>query len=341
MNAQTNRSASVLCFGSFEVDLHNDELRKHGMRVKLQDQPFHILEILLERQGNVVTRDELRERLWPADIFVDFDHSLNTAINKLRNALDDSAERPRYIETLPRRGYRFVAPVAGPVENTTSGSSVRAAPASPGSVAAAARLEQTSKWTPGSVSPQKGIRAGILIPIVLLLAAAVGEPGKPPTFASGAPRIESLAVLPFENLSACAGQDSMVDVVTESLIAQLAMKTPLRVASRTSVLQYKGVYKPLPVIARELNVDAIVTGTLQCSGRRVHISVQLLHGPSDYHLWANEYERDVGDVLDFEAEVVQVISADIGDQILRQKKERPARRNPAHLGGSGVHRAEP
>src|SRR5258707_15583033 len=104
----------ILCFGSFEVDVVSGELRRQGLKIRLQDQPFRLLVLLLDRAGDVVTRDEVRETLWPADTYVDFDHSLNTAVRKLREALGDSAETPRYVETLARRGYRFVAPVAEP-----------------------------------------------------------------------------------------------------------------------------------------------------------------------------------------------------------------------------------
>src|SRR5258706_11308810 len=107
------RSRSILRFGTFEVDVRAGELRKQGVRIKLQEQPFHVLTILLQRPDEVVTREELRSGNWPADTFVDFDNSLNTAINKLREALGDSADSPRFIETLPRRGYRFIAPVTG------------------------------------------------------------------------------------------------------------------------------------------------------------------------------------------------------------------------------------
>jgi len=227
-------------FGVFEVDLRAGELRKHGAKVRLQEQPLQILQMLLEHPGDVITREELQRRIWPADIFVDFDHGLNNAVKRLREALADSAETPRYIETLPRKGYRFIGTL--------------------------------------TASPR---------------------------------RVESLAVLPLENLSGDLEQEYFADGMTEALITVLAKIGALRVASRTSAMQYKGIRKPLREIARELGVDAIVEGTVQRSGERLRISAQLLHAPTDTHLWAESYDRDLRDVLALQSEVAQAIAREI------------------------------
>src|SRR5438445_5802934 len=227
-------------FGAFELDQDAGELRKQGTRMKLQEQPLQMLQVLLQRPGEVVTREELQQKIWPSDTFVDFDHGINNAIKRLREALGDTAETPRYVETLPRRGYRFI----GKIE-------------------------------------------------------------------CNAPRMRSLAVLPLENLSRDPQQEYFAEGLTEALITTLAKIGELRVVSRTSAMLYKGVRKPLREIARELEVDAIVEGTVLRAGRRVRITAQLIDAPKEMHLWAESYERDLRDVLALQAEVAQAIAREI------------------------------
>lgn len=245
-------------FGAFEFSLKTGELRKGGIRIKLPDQSAEILAALLERPGELVMRDELREKLWPADTFVDFDHGLNNATNRLREALGDSAEEPRFVETLPRRGYRFIAP-----------------------------LERC---------------------------------GREPIL----PRIGSLAVLPLENLTGDAAQEYFVDGMTDALITRLAQIGALRVISRTSVMHFKGTYKKLPEIARELNVDAVVEGTVARSGPRVRITAQLVDARTDQHLWAREYERNLTDILLLQAEVASAIANEVQVRLTPQERARLA-----------------
>ena len=244
------RSGRRVRFGQFEMDEHAGELRKEGIKVRLQEQPLQILQILLEHPGEVVTREELRKRVWPTDTFVDFDHGINNAIKRLREVLGDTAETPRFIETLPRRGYRFVE----------------------------------------RVQPKEG-------------------------------SIQSLAVLPLENLSRDPEQEYFADGLTEALITGLAKISALRVISRTSAMQYKGVRnKSVREIARELGVDGIVEGTLQRSGDRVCISAQLINASTDTHLWAERYERDLRDILALQSEVARAIAEEI--QIKLTPRER-------------------
>jgi TolB-like protein len=255
----TSRSLGpqVVCFGVYEADLRSGELRKQGLRVRLPEQPFQVLAILLEHPGEVVTRESLQKRLWPGGTFVDFEQGLNAAVKRLREVLDDSAETPRLIETLPRRGYRFI-----------------------GSVAA--------------------------------------KPG----------RIESLAVLPLENLSGDAQQDYFAEGMTEALITSLAKIGALRVVSRTSVMQYKGVRKSLRDIAGELQVDGVVEGTVQRSGERLRISAQLIHAPTDTHLWAESYDRDLRDVLALQAEVARAIAREVQVKLTPLDQARIAQAHP-------------
>lgn len=231
----------VIQFGVFQVDLSAGELRKHGIRVRLQEQPFQVLQLLLERCGEVVTREDLRQRLWPSNTFVDFDHGLNNAIKRLREALCDLPESPAYVETVARRGYRFI----------------------------------------GSI------------------------------ISGAASRIGSLAVLPLDNLSRDPEQEYLADGLTEALITSLTKIGALRVVSRTSAMQYKGVHRSVREIARELHVDGIVEGTVLRSGDRVRISAQLVDAASEQHLWAESYDRDLRDVLSLQSEVARAIAREI------------------------------
>lgn len=231
-------------FGIFEVDLASGELRKQGVRIKLQEEPFQALVALIEHPGEVLTREELQQRLWPAGTFVDFDRGLNKAINRLREALGDDADNPRFIETLPQRGYRFLAQVE----------TLPAAPA----------LLETPENTTG-IPPMKrrgllAIAGGlIVVPILSVGYRLLRSPSR---------RIESIAVLPLENVSGNPAQEYFSDGMTDELIGELAQISSLRVISRTSTMQYKGgARKSLPAIARELNVDAIVEGTVAQFGQ--------------------------------------------------------------------------
>jgi len=251
----------VLRFGPFEFEIANGLLRKLGKPVQLQPQPAKILALLISRPTKVITREELRQEIWGQDTFVDFEHNLNFSVRQIRAALHDHAEKPRFIETLPRRGYRFIAAV-----------------------------EQ--------VLPEADHR------------------------------IQSLAVLPLENLSQDPEQEYFADGVTDELITELAKIRALRVISRTSVQQFKRVRKPLREIARRLNVDAVVEGTILRWGNRVRITAQLIDVRREEHLWAESYERDLGDVLRLQAEVAQAISGQIHITLRAEEqcRMRPVRR---------------
>jgi TolB-like protein/Tfp pilus assembly protein PilF len=258
---------TVVRFGPFEADLRAGELRKHGVKLKLVGQPFEVLAMLLECPGQLVMREELRARLWPTDTFVDFDHSLNAAVNKLRDALNDSAEKPNYVETLPRRGYRFISAVG--LHDSQN------------------LLEKPSS-----------------------------------------PKIQSLVVLPLENLSKDPEEEYFTDGMTDQLITNLAQIDALRVISRTSAMRYKGTKKSLPEIARELHVDGVVEGAVMWVAGRVRISAQLIEAPTDHHLWAASYERDLRDVLSIQEEVTRAIVSEIRVKLTAQEQARLANRHP-------------
>ena len=309
--ALETRSQEILRFGTFEVDVRAGELRKQGKRIKLQDQPFHVLTVLLQRPGEVVTREELRNQNWPPDTFVDFDNSLNTAINKLREALGDSADNPRFIETLPRRGYRFIAPVSGIDDGAATPDKDKG-----GYVRESLRR---SRWIVAVVS--LAVLAATLFAFNAFRARerVLNDVRVPP--------IQSLAVLPLTNLSGDPAQEYFSDGMTDALITELAQLGSLKVISRTSSMRFRRTDKSLPEIARELNVDGIVEGTVQRSGDRVRITAQLIQGSSDKHLWANTYERDLRDVLALQDEVAHAIANAIRVKVTTQDQiTRDARR---------------
>jgi TolB-like protein/Tfp pilus assembly protein PilF len=256
----------VLRFDVFELDVRVGELRKRGTKVRLQGQPLQVLGALLKRPGDLVTREELRAEIWPADTFVDFDHSLHNAIARIRETLGDSAGTPRYIETLPRRGYRFIK-----------------------------RVDEVKPEA--SMSPLRHKRDG------------------------DAREIQSLAVLPLEDLSGEPGHEYFADGMTEALITCLAKIKALRVISRTSAMQYKGVRKSLSQIAGELNVDAVIEGSVLRSGERVRITAQLIHS-SDQHLWAESYERDFRDILSLQSEVARQVANEVRIILTPEERDR-------------------
>ncbi len=313
------RATSVVRFGTYEVSLQSGEVRKAGMRIKVQQQPMKLLQILLERPGEVVTREELRSRVSTDESFGDFDQAVNIAIGKLRSALGDSAENPRFIETLPKRGYRFIADVS------VADTDVR--PKKPES--AAGDWPGQERKTGSSDEPQSGglavapkrrpsprlIVAFTLVLSLLIIFVVLFRPrGRAPT------GIRSLAVLPLENLSGDASQNYFADGMTDELITDLAQISALRVISRTSVMVYKGAHKPLPQIARELNVDAVVEGTVLHSGDQVRITAQLIEASNDKHLWSQSYEGELRDTLALQSRVASAIADQIRINLTPQEQ---------------------
>lgn len=256
-------------FGSFEVNPSTGELRKQGMRIKLHEKPLQVLLALLEHPGQVVTRKEIQERLWPQETFVEFENGLNNAISRLREALGDTAESPRFVETVPRHGYRFLPEVSPAV----------------------------------SSSPASGYFRRWLLPILLGVGAALLF-GVLLRFALPRPRaIQSLAVLPFRTLGAGAAEEYFTDGMTDAVTTELAKVGVPKVISETSVAQFKDTKESVPEIARALSVDAIVEGAVLREGDEVRITVQLIRADTDRHVWAESYERPVKDILALQNEV--------------------------------------
>lgn len=316
---QTSFQARRIRFGPYEADLRSRELRKHGTKIRLQDQPFQVLAMLLERPGDLVTRDELRSRLWPQDTFVDFDVGLNTAIKRLRDALNEKAGVPRYIETLPRRGYRFiaavedVAPAASP-PILAAGQQIPPADRTPLQPSAEEKRLVPKLWASafafvGLVAVMLGLDAGGLRQRLI----SWSEP----------PRIRSVAVLPLENFTGDPAQEYFADGMTDALITDIAKIQSLRVISRTSVMRYKETHKPLAEIARDLNVDGVVEGSVARSGNRVRITAQLIQVANDRHVWAESYERDLQDVLKLQDDVARAIASQVQAEASPTRRTQP------------------
>ena len=292
-------------FGAFELDVRAGELHKDGLKIKLQGQPIEVLTALLEHPGEIVPREQLRQRLWPSDTFVDFEHNLNSAVKRLRDALGDSADNPRFIETLPRHGYRFISPVA----------------------------EQMQPFS----RRQFRIRALWIAPlamatiVALVVGLNMGE-WRHRLFsrALGAP-IQSLAVLPLENLSGSPEEEYFADGMTEELITELGRIRALKVISRQSVMHYKRTNKPLPQIARELHVEALVQGSALRAGRRVRITTQLIRAVPEEHLWAQSYERDLDDVIALQGEVARDIANQVRVTLTPEEQAHRTRARAANI----------
>jgi TolB-like protein/DNA-binding winged helix-turn-helix (wHTH) protein/Flp pilus assembly protein TadD len=307
-----------LRFGVFEVDLRAGELCKNGLRVRLQEQPFQVLAMLLAHPGEVVTREELQKKLWAEDTFVNFDHGLNKAINKLREALGDSAESPRFVETVARRGYRFLAEVktgdaalvrtAEPTAQPHPAAEDRHPPGFARAFLLPRRLSAPVGW------------AALALGLLLLMASLAAW--KLPVWTRPTRVIRSLAVLPLESLSSDPSQDYFADGMTDELISNLGQIGALRVISRTSVMAYKHARKPLPQIARELNVDAVVEGSVLRSGNKVRITAQLIDALADTHLWSHSYEGELQDTLALQSKVARAIAEHI--QISLNPREQAA-----------------
>ena len=325
----------VARFGLFEVDLEANEVRKKGFRVRLQEQQLNLLKVLLERHGTLVTREELRQRLWKPDTFVEFDHSLNTAMMRLREVLGDSSDNPRFIQTVPRKGYIFVAPVSG-LENDRQASGAKPDPPSAAPDKDITTDNQDSAARALTVAEQErpvrrvrlvhAILGGIFGALLAALGMAVYLQARAGRGFGAArpPAIKSIVVLPLENLSGDSNQDYFADGMTDELIASLAKISSLRVISRTTAMEYKGERQSLEKIAKDLHVDAVVEGTVLRAGNRVRITAELVQVSTDRHLWADTYESQIGDILTLQNRVTSAIVGQIQIKLTPQDQQRLA-----------------
>jgi TolB-like protein/DNA-binding winged helix-turn-helix (wHTH) protein/Flp pilus assembly protein TadD len=306
MSSEPSKPSEHVRFGDgFELDAGAYELRRGGRTLKLERIPMEVLRLLVEEKGQLVRRDRIIERVWGRDVFLDTDNSINAAVRKIRQVLKDDPEQPRFVQTVTGRGYRFIASVQA------VGSQVP---------------EHLADSEPAGESPAGKSRTrahsalGLTLTLVLLAAASWFLWKMRPS--GGAPTIRSVVVLPLDNLSGDPSQDYFVDGMTDALTTDLAKLSSLRVISRTSAMRYKGTKKGMAEIARDLGVDGVVEGSVTRSGQRVRITAQLIHAVSDRHLWAESYERDLGDVLRLQSEVAQAIAQQVRAQSAPRQQAR-------------------
>ena len=294
----------ILRFGPFEVDVSAGQLRKNGTNVHIQDKPLRLLAVLAGRHGKLVSREELHKALWPDQTFVEYEDGLNTAVKKLRETLSDRPEKPQFIETVPRRGYRFIVPVQEVFDvpagsKTDENLGTNAAPAQSGFAVPAER--RPLRWV-----------ILLALPIVIVACAYVAWRHFRPKPQPG-PAIAMLAVLPFENLTGDAEEEYVSDGFTEEIITQLGRLNhdQLRVIARTSMMTYKGSHKPIRQIASELGVNYVLEGSIRNTSDGLRVTAQLIRADDQTHLWAREYDRPLGDLVKVQGEVAEAVAQEI------------------------------
>jgi len=337
---------SAVRFGDYELDPKRGVLSRNGITLKLQPQPFRVLELLIARAPNIVTREEISDYVWGDGVYVDLDQSLNFCIRQIRSVLNDAASNPKFIDTLPKQGYRFiesVVEVATPsTEEQREQSSLKnrnrrigdnkPAPTSNGTSLlqdpppdnAGPPSEEAEPHSPKELPPTPNSRLRIWLfasATLVLLVVAIGLAARSLSNRSlnhsAAPKITSLAVLPLDNLSGDPSQNYFADGMTDELTTMLAKNSTLRIVSRTSAMQYKGAHRPLPEIARELGVDGVLEGSIARTGDKVHMTIQLIQAPTDTHIWAESYDRDANNVVNLPKEAAQTIAKRLGNATLQ------------------------
>jgi TolB-like protein/DNA-binding winged helix-turn-helix (wHTH) protein len=299
--------AGILEFGEFHLDCERFELRRSGVPLRLERQPMELLILLTTSNGRLVTRDEIARSLWDTEVFVDTEHGINTAIRKIRHALREDPDNPRFLQTVTGKGYRFVGVTAQPAPPSPGAPSLPATnPGAPPS--ARHRRDRVGSHRRSWLIASAAAVAVILIGVAIFGARIVrGHTAKP--------AITSIAVLPLDNLTGDPSQNYLADGMTDELTTQLAKDSTLRVISRTSVMQYKGAHRPLPEIARQLNVDGILEGSISRSGDLVHVTVQLIQAPTDTHLWAESYDRSAQDLVSLPQDAALTIAKETHSSI--------------------------
>ena len=308
--------ASLHKFGDFELDRARFELRRNGELLKLERIPMELLQLLLEKNGEIVTRQEIVERLWGKDVFVDTEHGINTAVRKIRAALRDDIDRPRFIQTISGKGYRFIGDPVNGNGNSTVAAIENLPPPETRTAPAPHSQVQKAPWRIATI-----VALPLLLIATLLLGFNVAGLRDKVFAPHRAHAIHSLAVLPLANLSGDPEQDYFADGMTDELITMLAKNTSLRLVSRTSALRFKGVQRPLKDIARELGVDGILEGSVERSGNRVHMTVQLIHAPSDTHLWAESYDRNLSEAFSLPSDLSRTIAKEVNTAISPAKPQ--------------------
>jgi TolB-like protein/DNA-binding winged helix-turn-helix (wHTH) protein/Tfp pilus assembly protein PilF len=294
-------------FGQFELDLRSYELKRDGEPLRLEKIPMELLIFLVEHHGQLVTREQIIERLWGKQVFLDTEQGVNTAIRKIRQVLLDDPDKPQFLETVVGKGYRFVSNVTAKGNESPPSGEDLPPPHGP----QMARNRTRDLWLIGAVSVL--LLLGVILWAVWYRIAWATKPRITTSF-------HSIAVLPLENLSGDPSQEYFADGITDALITQLAKLHGLRVISRTSIMQYKSLRKPLPDIARDLSVDAVVEGSVSRSGNRVRVTAQLVDAHADRHLWAEEYDRDLREILSLQSELARDIAENVRANISSEEQ---------------------
>jgi TolB-like protein/DNA-binding winged helix-turn-helix (wHTH) protein/Tfp pilus assembly protein PilF len=340
--SETPRPRPTVRFGDYELDLHRQELRKHGIRLKLQEQPYQILQVLTERPSELVTREELQRRLWPSDTFVDFEHGLYNGIKRLREILSDSAENPRYIETVPRRGYRFICHVERVNQgvhrehfvNLPAREAGQALPDQPfpplqqNSGPPEVSILTRSLQYPLRLPPRKHLVAALAIFVFAIVAFfAVNHLLRS---SSASVRVPMMVVLPFDNLTGDPDRDFVSDGFTEEMIAQLGQwnRGQMLVIARTSAMSYKGSSKSVKDICSELGASYALEGSIRPAHDGLLVTVELIRADDQTTVWAHEYTRSIGDLTSLQAEVAQEIADGIELKLSSSAALEASRRPP-------------
>ncbi len=309
-------SPILIHFGLYEADLRAGELRRSGIKVRIQNLPFRALAVLLSRPNEVITRDELRQALWPDGVFVDFDRGISSAIKRLRDALGDSADNPVFIETVERHGYRWIGPasIVEPHPAPASDPDEPSPAPTAENVGRSRVLSSSRHWT----LTMRWVTAAAVVALIGF-AAFLTVRWKSPSFRPGS--VHSLAVLPLENLSGDPAQDYLAEGITDELTTDLARISSLRVVSRTSAQHYRNTTKPLPAIANELDVDAVVEGSVRKRGDVVSVNIQLIDARNDRHLWADVLRRNLRGAASMQDELTEAIAHQVGVQLTPLEKQ--------------------
>src|SRR2546429_124544 len=308
------QNPSVIRFENYELDLAAEELRKQGSSLKLQPQPFKILAYLASHSGELITRQELRDHVWPGDTFVDFDLAINQAIKQIRAVLNDDAERPRVIATLPRRGYRFIAKTA-----SAAAAEAPLPQVSPEGHEENAKHTAVSKPSVPHISHARPWVA--LGAVVLLIATVIAYRFATPKRPAAQMRI---VVLPFQNLTGDPNQEFFADGMTEEMISQLGAMNPNRlgVIARTSAVKYKNSGKGINQIGHGMGVDYVLEGSVREAGSHVRVTAQLIRVSDQMHVWSESFDRGFKDVVELQSDVAQAIARRI-DVGLGQRRAAP------------------
>ncbi len=336
MPAPTSRRVR---FGDFELDLTTGELRStykaDGNNVLLREQVFQVLRMLLEREGRIVTREEIKNRLWANDTVVDFDHSINATIKTLRRGLGDSADNPRYIETLARRGYRLMLPIQY-LESTPETALEKDRERREQS---AAEMSENRARVQPQMKPRWWKAALVLASAVILVGAGymswrhfrATEPVKSEKI--------MLAVLPFENLTGDPNKEYLADGLTEETISQLGRLNPeqLGVIARTSVMGYKHKDERLDQIGRDLSVQYVLENSLRENGNQIRLTAQLIQVKDQTHLWSQDYDYPPKDILNVEDDVAKAVAREIRVRLTSKQQAELAQPHPVNLEAFDAH----